>query len=104
MLSRLVRVVELLGVNAVPVLGVFAGHWSWATALSVSWAENLSAAGLVAARLWLYRRWTAEPPRADGPILQTKPPGEFLGRLPSKDHARSPHRPVGARDGDSVSR
>ena len=43
MLRRLTKIVEMLGVNSVPVIGVFAAEWSSATALSVYWAENLIA-------------------------------------------------------------
>jgi Family of unknown function (DUF6498) len=79
MLRRLTKIVELLGVNSVPVLGVFAAEWSSATALSVYWAENLIASLLIAARLYLHRRWNsvADQPTAGEPAV--KAPGPFLG-------------------------
>ena len=78
MLRRLTKIVELLGVNAVPVLGVFAGEWSSATALSVYWAENLIASLLIGARLYLHRRWNGvAAPSAGGSAVMA--PGAFLG-------------------------
>ncbi len=78
------RLIEMVGVNSVPVLGVFASDWSSATALSVYWAENLIAAVLIGARLWLHRRWSADV--VPSPSLTTGPrpvvaqaPGTFLG-------------------------
>lgn len=80
MLRRLTKLVEMLGVNSVPVVGVFAGEWSSATALSVYWAENLIAAVLVGARLWLHRRWATDDGPAEGPRLpMAQAPGGFLG-------------------------
>ena len=83
-LRRFTRLLEMVGVNSVPVLGVFASDWSSATALSVYWAENLIAAVLIGARLWLYRRWSADA--APSLSLTTGPrpvvaqaPGTFLG-------------------------
>ena len=74
----------MVGVNSVPVLGVFASDWSSATALSVYWAENLIAAVLIGARLWLHRRWSADaalsPPSTSGPrLVAAQAPGTFLG-------------------------
>ena len=40
---RWVRVLQALGINSVPVLGVFLGGWSTATALLLYWFENLLA-------------------------------------------------------------
>ena len=79
MLTRLVKLVEMLGVNSVPIVGVVAGEWSSATALSVYWAENLIASALVGARLWLHRRWTAQAVDDGTPRLGlAKAPVEFL--------------------------
>lgn len=82
-MRRLTRLAEMVGVNSIPIVGVFAGDWSSSTALSVYWLENLIASGLIAARLWLHRRWQApapgdgdEPPRAKAPaeVLVTAVP------------------------------
>ncbi len=48
----------LLGINAIPLAGVFVGGWSGATALSLYWWENLIGCVLVSIRLLLHRRWT----------------------------------------------
>jgi hypothetical protein len=67
-LVRLTRLAEALGVNSLPVVGLFAGDWSWSTALGVYWFENLIAATLIGLRLMLHRRWRAaiDEPRPDG--------------------------------------
>jgi Family of unknown function (DUF6498) len=57
-LDRARGLVALLGINAIPLAGVFLGGWSGATALSLYWWENLFGCLLVLARLLLHRRWT----------------------------------------------
>jgi uncharacterized protein DUF6498 len=52
------RLLPILGMNAIPVIGVFLGGWDGATALTVYWWENLVGSLLVAARLVLHRRMT----------------------------------------------
>ncbi len=52
------RVLQVLGVNAVPVLGVLVGGWSTATALVLYWFENLLSTLLVALRVVRHRRLT----------------------------------------------
>jgi hypothetical protein len=56
--DRVRGLVSLLGINAIPLAGVFFGGWSGATALSLYWWENLVGCLLVALRLLLHRRWT----------------------------------------------
>jgi len=57
-LDRIRGFAALLGINAIPLAGVFLGGWSGATALSLYWWENLVGCVLVLARLLLHRRWT----------------------------------------------
>jgi hypothetical protein len=52
------RLVPLVGINAVPLGGVFLAGWSPATALSLYWWENLIGAALVALRIALHRLLT----------------------------------------------
>jgi hypothetical protein len=52
------RWLQTLGVNAVPIGGVFLGGWSAATALALYWWENALGALLVALRIALHRRLT----------------------------------------------
>ncbi len=78
-LRRVTKIVEMFGVNSVPVLGVFTADWSPATALSVYWVENLIATVLVSARLYLHRRWTAAPGPDGTPPPLAKAPGQFFG-------------------------
>jgi hypothetical protein len=54
------RVLPLLGVNLVPVGGVFLADWSPATALTLYWCENLLGSLLVAARIALHRTSTGK--------------------------------------------
>lgn len=49
---------QALGVNAVPVTGVFFGGWSTATALVVYWSETLMAAVFTAALIAVHRKVT----------------------------------------------
>jgi hypothetical protein len=72
------RLAEMLGVNSIPVLGVFAGDWTSSTALAVYWFENLIASLLIGARLWLHRRWQPERDDAGQPLPRAKPPSELL--------------------------
>lgn len=80
------KLLEMIGVNSIPVLGVFAGDWTSSTALAVYWFENLVASVLTAGRLALHARWrdrSGDPvvaaessfaPRRVGPFLiQTVP-------------------------------
>jgi len=57
-LDRVRGLVSLLGINSVPLAGVFLAGWSGATALSLYWWENLFGCVLVLARLLLHRRLT----------------------------------------------
>jgi hypothetical protein len=57
-LARVRGLVSLLGINAIPLAGVFFGGWSGATALSLYWWENLFGCVLVLTRLLLHRRLT----------------------------------------------
>lgn len=52
------RLVPLIGINAVPLGGVFFAVWSPATALSLYWWENLIGSALVALRIALHRALT----------------------------------------------
>lgn len=81
MRTRWTRLVELLGVNSVPVVGVLAGEWSSATALTVYWIENLVASVLTAGRLALHARWrdpSADPDVAAESSFACRRPGPFL--------------------------
>ena len=57
-MGALVRFLQLLGLNLVPVAGVFFGGWSPATALALYWLENLVGGALVAARIAIHRERT----------------------------------------------
>lgn len=54
----LVRIAQLIGLNAVPGFGYFARDWSAGTVLAVYWFENLLGSLLVAARIDIHRRLT----------------------------------------------
>lgn len=57
-MSWLLRLLAVLGVNAVPAGGVLVGGWSWGTALALYWAENLVGSILIAIRIAIHRRLT----------------------------------------------
>ena len=52
------RLFPVLGVNAVPVAGVFLAGWDGATALSLYWWENLIGSLLIALRILVHRALT----------------------------------------------
>jgi len=75
-----VRLAELLGVNSIPIVGVLAGQWSPATALSAYWIESLLASIFTATRLFLYARWSdsaTHPVVAEGSSFALRRPGPF---------------------------
>jgi hypothetical protein len=56
--TRIVHLLTLLAVNAVPAAGWFAGGWSAGTTLIVYWFETVAACLFVAARILAHRRWS----------------------------------------------
>jgi hypothetical protein len=54
------RLLPLLGVNLVPLGGVFLAGWSPATAFTLYWCENLIGSVLVAARIAIHRAATGK--------------------------------------------
>ena len=49
------RLLPALGINGVPIAGVFLAGWDGATALSLYWWENLIGSVLIAARILVHR-------------------------------------------------
>lgn len=54
----LARLAQVLGLNGVPVAGIFGEGWSQATALAVYWVEGLLVIFFISLRVALHRRWT----------------------------------------------
>lgn len=52
------RLAQAIGINSVPIAGVFLGEWSTATTLVVYWSETLLAALFTAARIAVHRGTT----------------------------------------------
>jgi hypothetical protein len=52
------RLAQVLGLNSIPVAGLFGEGWSQGTALAVYWIEGLLVILFVALRVVLHRRWT----------------------------------------------
>ena len=75
-MTRIVHLLTLLAVNAVPAAGWFAGGWSAGTTLIVYWFETVAACLFVAARILAHRRWS---PRR----------GHFRYQAPKSDRPRS---------------
>ena len=57
-MTRIVHVLALLVVNAVPVAGWFVEGWSAGTTLVVYWFETVAACVFVSARIVAHRRWS----------------------------------------------
>ncbi len=57
-MKLLARLAQILGLNAVPVVGVLGSGWTNATALVLYWCETLMLTLLVALRIELHRRAT----------------------------------------------
>jgi len=55
---QLVRLAQLIGLNAVPGFGYFARHWTAGTVLALYWIETFLGALLVAARIAIHQRLT----------------------------------------------
>ena len=55
---QLVRLAQLIGLNALPGFGFLALRWTGGTVLALYWIENLLGSFLVAARIDLHRRLT----------------------------------------------
>ncbi len=78
---RILHVLSVLGVIAVPVVGWFTQNWSGATTLAVYWFETLAASLLVLARIAVHQRWSPRRghfhyngPGADGARLRRRAP------------------------------
>jgi len=56
--TSLTRLARTLGINSIPIAGVFLGDWSTATTLVVYWSETLLAAVFTAGRIAVHRRLT----------------------------------------------
>jgi hypothetical protein len=57
-MNQLLRLAQLIGLNAVPGFGFFAGQWTTGTILALYWYENLVGSFLIAARIAIHRRLT----------------------------------------------
>jgi Family of unknown function (DUF6498) len=75
--TRIVHLLALLAVNAVPAAGWFVGDWTAGTTLAVYWFENVALCLFVAARIVFHQRWS---PRC----------GHFRYRAPTSDRRGSP--------------
>ncbi len=56
--TRVVHVLSLLGVIAVPAAGWFFADWSGPTTLAVYWFETLAACLFIIARIAIHQRWS----------------------------------------------
>jgi uncharacterized protein DUF6498 len=75
--TRIVHLLTLLAVNAIPAAGWFVKDWSPGTTLTVYWFENVAACLFVSARIVLHQRWS---PRR----------GHFKYRAPKTERRSSP--------------
>jgi hypothetical protein len=56
--TRIINLLTLLAVNAVPAAGWFVEDWSAGTTLTVYWFENVAVCLFVSARIIAHQRWT----------------------------------------------
>jgi hypothetical protein len=52
------RILQALGINAVPIFGFFGEGWSPGTALAIYWVESVLVILFMSVRIGLHRRWT----------------------------------------------
>lgn len=57
-MTRILHVLSVLGVIAVPALGWFTQDWSGATTLAVYWFETVAACLFIMARIAIHQRWS----------------------------------------------
>jgi hypothetical protein len=57
-MTQLLRLLQAVGLNFVPLGGVFFGGWALSTAFFLYWAENLLSGLGMGLRLGLHERWT----------------------------------------------
>jgi len=77
------RLLQVLGLNAVPVAGFFGEGWSPGTALAIYWVESVLVILFVTTRIVLHRRWTRKR-------------GHFRAPSFSKQKQDAPPSPVGS--------
>jgi hypothetical protein len=56
--TRIVHLLTLLAVNAIPAVGWFVEEWSAGTTLVVYWFETVAACAFVSARIVAHQRWS----------------------------------------------
>ncbi|CAN5652296.1 DUF6498-containing protein [soil metagenome] len=57
-MTRVVQLLSVLAVIAVPAAGWFVGDWSGGTTLAVYWFETIAASLFIAGRIVVHQRWT----------------------------------------------
>lgn len=65
------RLLQALGVNAVPAAGFFGEGWSIGTTLLLYWIETIVVILLVSVRIVLHRRWTRKTGHWNGGVVET---------------------------------
>lgn len=69
-MPRWPRLFELIGLNTIPIVGVFAQGWSPSTALTLYWLESLAMSACLLIRIALHRYWTRKRGHERQPLLQ----------------------------------
>ena len=65
------RVVQALGLNSIPVVGLFLGGWSTGTTLALYWVESVVATIFIAIRILVHRRLTRKAGHWSVDVRQT---------------------------------
>lgn len=63
------RLAQVLGLNSIPVAGIFGEGWSQGTALAIYWIEGLFVIVLIGLRVSLHRRWTRKAGHARQAVM-----------------------------------
>lgn len=66
------RLAQVLGLNSVPVAGMFGEGWSQGTALAIYWIEGLFVIALISLRVVLHRRWTKKAGHFQSAVVTTR--------------------------------
>lgn len=87
--GRLLRLLQVAGVNAIPLGGVLVGDWQLSTAISIYWFETLVGTAFVIVRMAAHRHLTRKKGYWYAPIQDEPPP-----RPSARPRARVRYVPV----------
>ena len=78
--ARAARLLQIVGINAIPIGGLLVGDWSAATALLIYWFETLLGAMFVVLRMVTHRRLTRKAGYWYAPLQDESPAPRATGK------------------------